>query len=152
VFEITLSRGYGETNFRDDLKALYLKLGIENQKTVFLFTEAHVAEEGFLELINNMLTSGIVPALFPDDEKEGVLNQLRDEALTMGAGPSKESVWQYFVNKSANNLHIVLGMSPVGDTLRTRCRNFPGLMNNTVIDWFLPWPPQALLAVAQSFL
>ncbi|KAL7391500.1 hypothetical protein ABVT39_010104 [Epinephelus coioides] len=152
VFEITLSRGYSESNFRDELKALYLKLGIENKKIVFLFTDAHVAEEGFLELINNMLTSGIVPALFPDDEKESVLNQLRDEALKMGAGPSKESVWRYFVNKSANNLHIVLGMSPVGDTLRTRCRNFPGLMNNTVIDWFLPWPPQALLAVAQSFL
>ncbi|XP_054466216.1 dynein axonemal heavy chain 10 [Anoplopoma fimbria] len=152
VFEITLSRGYNESNFRDDLKALYLKLGIENKKTVFLFTDAHVAEEGFLELINNMLTSGIVPALFPDDEKESLLNQLRDEALSMGAGPSKECVWQYFVNKSANNLHIVLGMSPVGDTLRIRCRNFPGLMNNTVIDWFLPWPPQALLAVAQSFL
>uniref|UniRef100_A0A673CHG9 Dynein axonemal heavy chain 10 n=1 Tax=Sphaeramia orbicularis TaxID=375764 RepID=A0A673CHG9_9TELE len=152
VFEITLSRGYSESNLREDLKTLYLKLGIENKKTVFLFTDAHVAEEGFLELINNMLTSGIVPALFPDDEKESVLNQLRDEALKTGAGPSKESVWQYFVNKSANNLHIVLGMSPVGDTLRTRCRNFPGLMNNTVIDWFLPWPPQALLAVAQSFL
>ncbi|XP_042277329.1 dynein axonemal heavy chain 10 isoform X2 [Thunnus maccoyii] len=152
VYEITLSRGYSESNLRDDLKTLYLKLGIENKKTVFLFTDAHVAEEGFLELINNMLTSGIVPALFPDDEKEMVLNQLRDEALSMGAGPSKESVWKYFVNKSANNLHIVLGMSPVGDTLRTRCRNFPGLMNNTVIDWFLPWPPQALLAVAQSFL
>ncbi|KAL6114194.1 dnah10 [Pungitius sinensis] len=152
VFQIALSRGYSESNLRDDLKALYLKLGIENKKTVFLFTDAHVAEEGFLELINNMLTSGIVPALFPDDEKESVLNQLRDEALSMGAGPSKESLWKYFVNKSANNLHIVLAMSPVGDTLRTRCRNFPGLMNNTVIDWFLPWPPQALLAVAQSFL
>ncbi|XP_071394424.1 dynein axonemal heavy chain 10, partial [Centroberyx affinis] len=152
VFEITLSRGYAESNFREDLKTLYLKLGIENKKTVFLFTDAHVAEEGFLELINNMLTSGIVPALFPDDEKESVLNQLRDEAIGMGAGPSKESVWQYFVNKSANNLHIVLGMSPVGDTLRTRCRNFPGLVNNTGIDWFLPWPPQALHAVAQSFL
>lgn len=25
-------------------------------------------------------------------------------------------------------------------------------MNNTVIDWFLPWPPQALLAVAETFL
>ncbi|KAM4590913.1 dynein axonemal heavy chain 10 isoform 1-T1 [Odontesthes bonariensis] len=152
VFEITLSRGYNESNLREDLKTLYLKLGIENKKTVFLFTDAHVAEEGFLELINNMLTSGIVPALFPDDEKESILNQLRDEALKMGAGPSKESVWQYFVNKSANNLHIVLGMSPVGDTLRTRCRNFPGLMNNTVIDWFLAWPPQALYAVAESFL
>lgn len=68
----------------------------------------------------------MVPALFPDDEKEPILNQVRDEALKMGSGPSKDSVWQYFVNKSANNLHIVLGMSPVGDVLRTRCRNFPG--------------------------
>ncbi|XP_055020703.1 dynein axonemal heavy chain 10 [Boleophthalmus pectinirostris] len=152
VFEIILSRGYGESNLRDDLKKLYLKLGIDNKKCVFLFTDAHVAEEGFLELINNMLTSGVVPALFPEDEKETVLNQVREEALKSGAGPSKESIWQFFVNKSANNLHIVLGMSPVGDTLRTRCRNFPGLMNNTVIDWFQPWPPQALLAVAQSFL
>ncbi|KAM3867513.1 dynein axonemal heavy chain 10 [Diretmus argenteus] len=152
VFEITLSRGYAESNFREDLKALYLKLGIENKKCVFLFTDAHVAEEGFLELINNMLTSGIVPALFPDDEKEPILNQLRNEAIKMGVGPSKESMWQYFVNKSANNLHIVLGMSPVGDTLRTRCKNFPGLVNNTGIDWFLPWPPQGLHAVAQSFL
>ncbi|XP_043967273.1 dynein axonemal heavy chain 10 [Gambusia affinis] len=152
VFEIILSRGYCETNLRDDLKGLYLKLGIDNKKIVFLFTDAHVAEEGFLELINNMLTSGIVPALFPDDEKESVLNQIREEALKMGSGPSKESLWQYFVSKSANNLHIVLGMSPAGDTLRTRCRNFPGLMNNTVIDWFLPWPPQALQAVAHSFL
>ncbi|KAL2092820.1 hypothetical protein ACEWY4_012618 [Coilia grayii] len=152
VFEIVLTRGYSELTFREDLKSLYLKLGIENKKTVFLFTDAHVAEEGFLELINNMLTSGMVPALFLDDEKESVLGQIRDEAMKMGAGPSKESVWQYFVNKSASNLHVVLGMSPVGETLRTRCRNFPGLVNNTGIDWFLPWPPQALHAVAQTFL
>ncbi|XP_066546047.1 dynein axonemal heavy chain 10 [Amia ocellicauda] len=152
VYEIVLSRGYSESNLREDLKTLYLKLGIENKKMVFLFTDAHVAEEGFLELINNMLTSGMVPALFPDDEKESVLGQVRDEAMKLGVGPAKESIWQYFVNKSANNLHIVLGMSPVGDTLRTRCRNFPGLVNNTGIDWFLSWPQQALYAVAQSFL
>lgn len=58
VFEVVLTRGYSESSFREDLKALYLKLGIENKKTVFLFTDAHVAEEGFLELVNNMLTSG----------------------------------------------------------------------------------------------
>lgn len=65
MFEITLSRGYSESNFRDDLKTLYVKLGIDNKKTVFLFTDAHIAEEGFLELINNMLTSGwisLIPA------------------------------------------------------------------------------------------
>ncbi|KAL8180179.1 UNVERIFIED_CONTAM: Dynein heavy chain 10, axonemal [Gekko kuhli] len=152
IFEIVLSRGYGESNFREDLKALYTKLGLENKMMVFLFTDAHVAEEGFLELINNMLTSGIVPALFPDDERETILSTITSEAMKAGIAPAKESVWQYFVNKSANNLHIVLGMSPVGETLRTRCRNFPGLVNNTGIDWFLPWPAQALYAVAKFFL
>ncbi|KAB1255183.1 Dynein heavy chain 10; axonemal [Camelus dromedarius] len=152
VFEILLSRGYSENNFREDLKNLYLKLGVENKMMIFLFTDAHVAEEGFLELINNMLTSGIVPALFPEEEKESIFSQIEQEALKQGTGPAKESMWQYFINKSANNLHIVLGMSPVGDTLRTRCRNFPGLVNNTGIDWFMPWPSQALHAVAKSFL
>lgn len=74
----------------------------------------------------HLCLAGIVPALFPEEEKDGILSQIGQEALKNGMGPAKESVWQYFVNKSANNLHIVLGMSPVGDTLRTRCRNFPG--------------------------
>jgi len=43
-----------------------------------------VAEEGFLELINNMLTSGMVPALFQDDEKEAIIGQMRDEATKAG--------------------------------------------------------------------
>jgi len=152
VFELTLTRGYSEYDFREDLKLLYNKLGIENKKMVFLFTDSHVAEEGFLELINNMLTSGMVPALYPDDEKESILSSVRDEAIKTGIAPSREAVWQYFVNKCSNNLHIVLAMSPVEDVLKNRCRNFPGLVNNTSIDWFMPWPKQALFAVASRFL
>jgi dynein heavy chain, axonemal len=58
VFEITLTRGYDEAAFRDDLKRLYGLLGAEGKRVVFLFTDAHVADESFLELVNNMLTSG----------------------------------------------------------------------------------------------
>lgn len=76
VFEITLTRGYNEESFRDDLKVLYNMLGVENKAVVFLFTDAHVADEGFLELINNMLTSGMVPALFKEDEKDGMIGQV----------------------------------------------------------------------------
>lgn len=54
------------------------------------------------------------------------VEQMRNEATAGGVAPARESIWQYFVNKCANNLHVVLAMSPVGDTLRTRCRNFPG--------------------------
>jgi len=60
MFSICLTRGYNEASFREDLKTLYEMLGTNNQKVVFLFTDQHVAEEGFLELVNNMLTSGMV--------------------------------------------------------------------------------------------
>ena len=63
---------------------LYNKLGVDNKKTTFMFTDSHVAEEGFLELINNMLTTGIVPALFADDEKEALIGSCREEAMKMG--------------------------------------------------------------------
>ena len=35
-----------------------------------------VCAAGFLELINNMLTSGMVPALYPDDEKEAIIGSV----------------------------------------------------------------------------
>jgi dynein heavy chain len=43
-------------------------------------------------------------------------------------------------------------MSPAGDVLRLRCRNFPGLISNTIVDWFFPWPEDALTAVANNFM
>jgi dynein heavy chain len=41
-----------------------------------MFTDAHVQEEGFLELLNNVLTIGMVPALFPEEEKDGLMSPL----------------------------------------------------------------------------
>jgi dynein heavy chain len=47
---------------------------------------------------------------------------------------------------------MCLCFSPVGDALRRRARQFPGLINCTVIDWFFPWPKEALNDVAERFL
>jgi dynein heavy chain, axonemal len=98
VYEITLSRGYGEPEFREHLKVLYSQLGL-GKPTVFLFTDGHVVQEGFLELISNMLTSGQVPALYEDDEKDAVLSCVRDEASRLGLLKTREVLWKYFINK-----------------------------------------------------
>ncbi len=41
-------------------------------------------------------------------------------------------------------------MSPVGEAFRRRSRTFPALVNCTTIDWFLPWPEEALRSTADS--
>ena len=43
-------------------------------------------------------------------------------------------------------------MSPIGEAFRTRLRMFPALVNCCSIDWFRAWPPDALDAVASTFL
>jgi dynein heavy chain len=45
-----------------------------------------------------------------------------------------------------------LCFSPVGDGFRNRAKKFPAIINCTVIDWFHPWPQDALLSVASKFL
>jgi dynein heavy chain len=150
MFQITITRNYGVNEFREDLKTMYAML--KKQSVVFLFTDQHVAEEGFLELINNLLTMGMVPALFAEDERSGLINSVAKEVKEKGLPDSKDAMWSYFVEQSRNNLHIVLAMSPVGDDLRRRCRNFPGMVNSTVIDWFQAWPAEALRSVADKFM
>ena len=61
-------------------------------------------------------------------------------------------MFAYFIERCKNNLHIVLCFSPIGDSLRNRCRNFPSLVNCTSIDWFSEWPKDALESVAEQFL
>jgi len=41
VFEITLTRGYDETMFREDLKQLYTLLGSDNKKVRTIILHLH---------------------------------------------------------------------------------------------------------------
>jgi dynein heavy chain len=47
---------------------------------------------------------------------------------------------------------MALCFSPVGDAFRNRAKKFPALVNCSVIDWFHPWPEDALFSVAEKFL
>jgi dynein heavy chain len=63
-----------------------------------------------------------------------------------------EALSYYFLDKMRKNLKVVLCFSPVGDTMRIRSRKFPGIINNTSVDWFHPWPKDALIDVSYRFI
>ncbi|CAH8610943.1 unnamed protein product [Heterobilharzia americana] len=152
VFQITLRKGYAMTDLKADLASLYLKAGLKNTGTVFLLTDSQIAEEKFLVLINDLLASGDIPELLPDDEIENVINAMRGEVKSQGIQDTRENCWSYFIDKVRRLLKVVLCFSPVGSTLRVRARKFPAIVNCTSIDWFHEWPKEALLSVSKRFL
>ncbi|ELK30056.1 Dynein heavy chain 6, axonemal [Myotis davidii] len=101
-----------------------------------------IVVEEFLEDINNILNSGEVPNLFEKDELEQVLAATRPRAKEAGISEgNRDEVFQYFISRVRQKLHIVLCMSPVGEAFRSRCRMFPSLVNCCTIDWFVQAPP-----------
>jgi dynein heavy chain len=152
-YEIALTKGYGVDAFREDLKKILSAAGGgEGGPEMFLFNDTQIINETFIEDINNILNAGEVPNLFPNDEMDRIVNDLRPVAKEQGRNEARDAICQFFTERCRENLHIVLTMSPVGAALRVRMRMFPSLVNCCTIDWFLPWPDEALLGVSERFL
>ncbi|XP_075626516.1 dynein axonemal heavy chain 9 isoform X3 [Balearica regulorum gibbericeps] len=152
VFQITLRKGYGIPDLKADLANQYLKAGLKNIGTVFLMTDAQVADEQFLVLVNDLLASGEIPDLFPDDEVENIINSMRNEVKGRGLVDSRETCWKFFIDRVRRQLKVALCFSPVGNKLRVRSRRFPAIISCTAIDWFQEWPREALESVSLRFL
>ncbi|XP_072570592.1 dynein axonemal heavy chain 11 isoform X2 [Paramormyrops kingsleyae] len=152
VFQITLRKGYNIGDFRSDIAALYMKVGVKNIGTVFLHTDAQVPDECFLVLVNDMLASGDIPDLFSEEEVDTVISSIRVELRALGLLDTRENCWQFFIDRIRRQLKVVLCFSPVGFTLRTRARKFPALVNCSAIDWFHAWPQLALQSVSRTFI
>ena len=83
--QLEIKKDFSIKDFRVKLMDLYEmaayrnfragKGGTEKLKTVFIFSDNDVVHESFLEDIQNMLNSGIVPNIYPPEE----LGRVRDE-------------------------------------------------------------------------
>ncbi|MEQ2270855.1 Dynein heavy chain 9, axonemal, partial [Xenotaenia resolanae] len=135
-----------------DLASLYIKAGVKNVGTVFLMTDGQVADEKFLVLVNDLLASGEIPDLFPDDEVENIIGSVRPEVHSSGLMDTRENCWRFFIDRVRRQLKVALCFSPVGSKLRVRSRKFPALVNCMAIDWFHEWPQEALESVSFRFL
>lgn len=65
---------------------------------------------------------------------------------------SQDEIMAEFRSNAKKSVHVVLTMSPIGEDFRRRLRMFPALVNCCAIDYFLPWPQDALQSVAEYFI
>uniref|UniRef100_A0A8C9T0G9 Dynein axonemal heavy chain 1 n=1 Tax=Scleropages formosus TaxID=113540 RepID=A0A8C9T0G9_SCLFO len=151
-FQIELTKNYGHNEWREDIKSIMLKAGLQNVQITFLFVDTQIKSESFLEDVNNILNSGDVPNLYAVDEQERILSAMKPVVLDQGLQPTKPNLLDAYIKRVRSNIHMVLCMSPIGEVFRARLRQFPSLVTCCTIDWFRPWPEEALQSVAASFL
>ncbi|KAL9898323.1 dynein beta chain, ciliary [Glossina fuscipes fuscipes] len=152
IFQIQIKRGFCSQDMKDEMTALYMKVGLKNIATVFLISDTQIPDESILIYINDFLASGEIPDLFSDDQLESIMNTIRGEVKQSGILDIKENCWRYFVMKVRRLLKVVLCFSPVGHSFRRRARKFPAIIKHTSIDWFHEWPDSALESVSRKFL
>ncbi|CAM5127491.1 unnamed protein product [Eretmochelys imbricata] len=151
-FQIELSKNYGMAEWREDVKKIMLKAGLQRLPITFLFTDSQIKSESFLEDINNVLNSGDIPNLYAPDEQDQIMTTMKPIVQDLGQQPTKANLMAAYTGLVRSNIHMVLCMSPIGEVFRARLRQFPSLVNCCTIDWFNEWPAEALQCVASSFL
>lgn len=149
---IELTKGFNIDSFKDFMKELMKKAGIELQGIAFVMTDTQIIDEAFIENLNNLLNTGEIPNLWAPEDKDEIQNGVRPICVERKIPDSMDNINALFINLIREKLHICLCMSPVGDTLRIRCRQFPSLVNCCTLDWFSRWPEEALLYVSSEFL
>lgn len=154
IFQVVLTKTYNTNSFMDDIRLLYKSAGHQRKSTTFLFTDAEIKNEIFLELINSILMTGEVAGLFAKDEMMAMTADLRNSFVKErpGQAENQTNLKQYFTDCVRDNLHVVLCMSPLNAKFADRARKIPGLISGPTIDWFLPWPEDALIAVSKGFI
>lgn len=152
VSQIVISGNYGLGDLKEDLKKMYNFAGVKEEGVMFLFTDSQIVSERFLVPMNDLLASGNIPDLFAPDEVDTIVNAMTPRVKGAGLTVDKTTCWKWFIDTVKRNLHVVLCFSPVGEDIKTRAKRFPALINCTVLDWFQPWPKDALQSVGAKFL
>ncbi|KAL7679175.1 putative AAA+ ATPase domain, dynein heavy chain region D6 P-loop domain-containing protein [Plasmopara halstedii] len=148
----TASPSYGINDLKEDLKEIYRKAGLRPAKSiVLLLTDSQITDNQFLVPLADAL-HGSAQNLFTSEEMDSIIVPLRMEAKAHGIPDTKAQLQEFFHERVRSNLHLVFAFSPIGGDLRIRCRKFPSLISCCTIDWFHPWPREALVDVSLTFL
>ena len=128
---------------------IFTKLASDSKPMILFLAENMIDNDNILEELCIILKNTEINNIFNLEEKTMILENMHNVPESLVTNLQK---WEYFLKKMKQNLHIVLSLSSSGLILKRKLRLFPALLNATTIDWFLPWPEEALISTAEIYM
>jgi len=84
VIRIVVTTSYNMNDLKADIQMMFTKAGVTGNQLLFILTDGQISDNKFLVYINDLLSSGWIPELFPKDEIDGLIGKIRGEAKSNG--------------------------------------------------------------------
>jgi len=121
--------------------------------TTFLLTDSEIKNEIFLEYVNSFLNTGEISGMLEKPDRDTAQSEAERFMVKRGEdAPAPEVLFEGAVNKVMDSLHMVLASSPANPKFRQRGIQFPSLFTSCSINFFFPWPEEALMETAAYLL
>ena len=147
--QLNISKHFSLKDFDEILKGLLLRAAVGGEKICFIIDESTILDDSFLEKMNTLLANAEVPGLFDGEEYENLvsscLSASRNEGLVLD---SPDEIYQWFVQRIANNFHVIFTMSDNDE--RSPFISSSALFNRCVINWMGSWSKNSLETVSRE--
>ena len=131
-----VTRGYGLSQFKGDLKTVMQLAGIDGEKVCFYLEDHQFTDDTILETVNSLLSAGDVPGLYSHEELEPLLAPLKELMLDEGGF---RTPYDFFVSRVKKNLHVCLSMDSTNAKFTTQCESNPAVYTSCSLLWMGDW-------------
>lgn len=145
---LNATHDYNVKQFSADLRGYVQRAVIQNERTLLIVEDEQLVNEGFLELINGIISSAEVSGIFKHEEMEAMYSQLHEEAVIEGYIGNSSA---YFVERLRRNFRVALIMDNEHELFLIRLQSNPGLLNKCELLW-IAWTPELTKAIVKKRL
>lgn len=142
---------YNVDSLRNEVKDVYMKVGLRDALIILVVTESTLLIDEFLVPISEVLTTGDLCNTFTSEDKDAIHESMVNFAKDSGYDTDRESCFGLFMEKVRKAIRIALCLTP-GNKLRRRTARFPALLTCTQINWIHPWPHEVLKGLAEKLI
>ncbi|KAJ3639667.1 hypothetical protein Zmor_003011 [Zophobas morio] len=153
-FKVSMRENYSGDDWHRTVKSFLKEAGGYGKPCTFFLKEEQIVQDIILDDLDYLLKTGQIPFLYSLEEKQEILDVVRDsmQEETSSISGDSESIFLYYHKRCKENLHIVISFNPTNAKFRQYLKMYPSLRNFCEINYLGKWPPEALESITQAWM